>query len=643
MNKVGMGVTNGHETDLDRLLDLGCGLYLLIHSGPESIEQARRIRERHAGARIIVRRVGGVGDPPESVAAQIAGVYHDYWRVAQVKDWIAWNEPDRPEEGGFSTRSVAEWARQFLPLLRQKCPGVIAHFGAWANEQRYQTGDMWEWINVARAYDVVDFHAYSLSYLRAYLDWHKTFLPSNFWFCSEFNFGLGNGKPEHYGAMLYSAYDMAYPYVNSLGVTPFIWRWVNPEPGGDVLNICDDGEAQRWIESAVADLPDKYDPAPTPPVPPTPDPPIPDPNPQEDSMYETTPERGAFFAGSGMVIWYVDPVIAARHGNSARCAHGGDMNALADGLMRLNVNWVTIKVADGDSYWTGQAVKADELRRILWEKGSDIRVIPWTYVYSGNADHSTWTGESIVNRRALRDFGSLIIDVEVEADGKWQETEWMMAQIREEFPEAPIAYCPIPIIDYNPNLPWVQYQQTCDAVLPQFYVDLLGSGNASLWPIDRMYDIWEKWHRNWADRQVPVLPLYPMLEVFSVHDPRATRLRGYAEACLARGALGLSGWEYVMMGPEAREIWADVGELLPALPPVDPQEPGGPVEPGEPTPPVGFDREAAGADLNALWGVLERLATLATTTANRTKAAQEAGFGKDLVIHLKDAILKLEG
>jgi hypothetical protein len=356
-------------------------------------------------------------------------------------------------------------------------------------------------------------------------------------------------------------------------------------------------------------------------------------------MYETTPERGQFFAGSGMVVWYVDPAIAARHGHSARCAHQGDMNALADGLIRLNVNWVTIKVADGDSIWEGQIRKAHELRQALWNRGSDIRVIPWTYVYNGGADHSTWDGESVANQRALREFGSLIIDVEVETDGHWQEAEWMMQQIREEFPEAPIAYCPIPIIDYNLNVPWVQYQQTCDAVLPQFYTDLLGGGNASLWPINRMYDIWEKWHQNWQARGVPVLPLYPMLEVFSVHDPRATRLRGYAEACLARGALGLSAWEYVMMGREAEEIWADVSEQIPAAPPVDPVEP---TEPVEPPPGEGFDKTAAYEDLNALWGVLGRLEALVTAPSKKPAAATDASFGRDLITHLKNEVLKLE-
>lgn len=249
-----MGVTNGPEPDMGALLDLGCGLYLLIHGAGYALDQAATIRARYPGARIVVRRPGGIGDSPASVVGQIAEVYPAYARLG-IRDWIAWNEPDRPDEGGFTAEQVAAFAEAFEPLARAACPGIVLHFPAWWSEQRYQGDEPAKWVPVARRYDVADFHAYlSVEYVQAYLRFHSTHFPDNQWMCTEFNWGLGNPRPADYGDLLYRAYRACWEWDACIGLTPFIWRWPGSEPGGEALEIANDPDAQAGIRRAVAEL-----------------------------------------------------------------------------------------------------------------------------------------------------------------------------------------------------------------------------------------------------------------------------------------------------------------------------------------------------------------------------------------------------
>lgn len=277
-----MGAPNGYS-NLDDFLDIPFGSVLVLH-GDHATDQVKAIRERHPSTRIVLRLYGGIGGSPDDLAREISRLYLHYAQWG-VHDWIAWNEPDRTEEGGFSVEYTAVFADRFLSEIRRLSPDIRIHWPAWAHEQRYQDNEQYVWIPVAQKYDVIDFHAYlSVDYLRAFLRWHSSFFPDKEWMCTEFNFGLGNAKPTNYGKVLYEAYEEAYKYPQCSAVHPFIWEWINPEPGGEILNIAGDRYAILGVRQAAIILPSQYEPSPPQPPEPPPDPPPPTPEPRRPNM-----------------------------------------------------------------------------------------------------------------------------------------------------------------------------------------------------------------------------------------------------------------------------------------------------------------------------------------------------------------------
>lgn len=268
-NCIGMGAPNG-SVDISDMLSFNFGTYLIVH-GAHGPDQVRQIKQHNPDARIYLRRVGGIGSSPLDVLMECVHMLDDY-RDFGVTDLIAWNEADRAEEGGFSSRQIAEFALSFLQLARGHLPTIRLHWPALAHLPRYQNGEEWIWLPVARQYDVMDFHAYhDPNNVRQFFQFFSTFTPDKPVACTEYNYGPGNTYPHNYGDWIYEVYRMAiqdFPQAES--VCPFIWEWVNPEPGvGTSLDIRQDGNAKSGILRAQG-IPIPLDPLP--PVQPEPEP-----------------------------------------------------------------------------------------------------------------------------------------------------------------------------------------------------------------------------------------------------------------------------------------------------------------------------------------------------------------------------------
>ena len=251
MNKIGMGLPNGPGY-LDLVREIEFGVVLVIDAGAYADEQIRLVREWHPRTRIVVRRMGGLGTPPDRLAHDCAPRFADLKNRYGVVDWCFWNEPDRPEEGGHSAQVVADFARAFAPVARQVMPGIRLHWGAWSDEQRFQGLDPDIWLPVMREfYDVLDLHAYGPGYVRTFLQWAETFLPDKPNLITEFN-----PRPFDDAEQYVDAYRTAYEFSLNEGVCPFLLFWHGAETiYGDALNIAGSSAKEAAIRRAAAELP----------------------------------------------------------------------------------------------------------------------------------------------------------------------------------------------------------------------------------------------------------------------------------------------------------------------------------------------------------------------------------------------------
>lgn len=231
-SRVGMGLPNGPGY-LDTIRDIPLGVVFII-DGDWADEQIRQIREWQPRTRIVMRRLGGIGNRSDQLVDEVAARYRVLYQRFGVTEWCFWNEPDRREEGGFSARYVADYARAFAPLARAAMPGLRLHFGAWADEARFQDPDQWVWLPVVLdLYDVLDLHAYGPGYVRTYLEWAAARLPETPVLITEFN-----ARPYGDAVQFLDAYRTAADFPNCEGVCPFILYWHNPEPMyGDALSL----------------------------------------------------------------------------------------------------------------------------------------------------------------------------------------------------------------------------------------------------------------------------------------------------------------------------------------------------------------------------------------------------------------------
>lgn len=252
--KIGIGVTNG-AGDIADLLEVGFGTYLVVHGG-HSAGQVKQIRERYPDSRIYLRRFGSIGGSPVELAREMRDLFQNYSQWGIV-DLIAWNEPDRVEEGGFSSQQIADFAGAFLAEARRICPAARLHWPALAHLPRYQGSEPEIWLPVARQFDVINFHAYhDPGNARAFFQWISTFIPGRPIACTEYNWGPGNARPPSYGDWLFEVYRQAVEdFPAAEAICPFIWEWIHPEPGiGTTLDIKRDADAREGVRRAISEL-----------------------------------------------------------------------------------------------------------------------------------------------------------------------------------------------------------------------------------------------------------------------------------------------------------------------------------------------------------------------------------------------------
>lgn len=152
-----------------------------------------------------------------------------------------------------------------------------------------------------------------------------------------------------------------------------------------------------------------------------------------------------------------------------RC-EGGDPYAIAGVAKSAHLTHVLIKLADGTVTYNGSwGMEEDFITPVIHVlKSQGIKVWGWHYIYGYNP-----IGE--VNKAIQRinqyDLDGYVLDVEKEfqEDGKRIAAKRFMNIFRSAFPELPVALSSYRYPSIHPRVPWSEFLETCDLIMPQVY------------------------------------------------------------------------------------------------------------------------------------------------------------------------------
>ena len=187
-------------------------------------------------------------------------------------------------------------------------------------------------------------------------------------------------------------------------------------------------------------------------------------------------------------------------------------------MAQRGITHVYVKAGDGPNVWSQFAPCVDPFH------AAGLKVYAWQYVYADDPESEARVGIHALESRC----DGLVLDIEAECEGKHAEIARLWDVLRLSYPDAWIAYAPLPIIEYHdPEL----YRISCQyasAHCPQFYWADLGQ----YWgDFERLFSIWETAMAQWKAEGLPDLPLMPIGQAFGDATPdEIARFSVYAKS-----------------------------------------------------------------------------------------------------------------
>lgn len=208
------------------------------------------------------------------------------------------------------------------------------------------------------------------------------------------------------------------------------------------------------------------------------------------------------------------------------------------------IDHLLIKVGDGPRF--GDRSNPDVFRQQFLAvrdplKAAGLRVLTWSYNY---LEHPQAEAE-IANWSLANGSDGHVFDVEVEAKGKPEAAEDLGRQVRAVHPGAFLAYASLPVISRHRDLPYLQFNRFCDAVMPQFYIRSLGTGED--YPFSRLFAEWDEWTARWAADGEPVPVLAPTIDGYVPGNEQT--IREYGPLAQARNIPGVCVYRLDTMSP----------------------------------------------------------------------------------------------
>jgi len=266
--------------------------------------------------------------------------------------------------------------------------------------------------------------------------------------------------------------------------------------------------------------------------------------------------------GKGIWIWKLWEV------------ENGDVSKIIQKLNSANVNWVTIKCGDSDSFWTKTELTPEKINQF---HDAGIKVFGWHFVYSYDYWEIPDVSEADVSNRILDIPGidGLIINAEGDYEGpdKGPIAEQYLIEIRNKHPSSFIAYSSFARVDGHEWFPWLEFGRYSDVNMPQAYWQMRPTTPEE--ELRLMKEQFDKWHKIWEDGGFgdSVKPIIPVGQGWDVSGDEIKRF--YSRAIDDYEYQGMSLFRYGTMNEEMWNAYATCG---PSQPDLTPYKPLGPPE-----------------------------------------------------------------
>jgi hypothetical protein len=222
------------------------------------------------------------------------------------------------------------------------------------------------------------------------------------------------------------------------------------------------------------------------------------------------------FGGRGMWIWYVS------------ASSGGNLSSIIAQAKAYGISTLMIKSGDGTNMWS-QFTPA--LVSNLHAAG--LRVCAWQYVYGNHPQLEAQVGATAVKDGA----DCLLIDAEVEYEGKYVAAQTYMTQLRTLIgANFPVALAGFPYVDFHPAFPYSVFLGPGGAQYstPQMYWQDIGTS------VDAVYAHTLSFNRVYGRTIIPLGQTYS--------NPSAKSVMRFRLLSRAYGTPGVSWWDWQQTG-----------------------------------------------------------------------------------------------
>ena len=268
--------------------------------------------------------------------------------------------------------------------------------------------------------------------------------------------------------------------------------------------------------------PIKILPAPPPPAPPHPTP-----------LNTTTTPASAAFDAPGMWIWYLS------------ASSGGDLPTIAARAQAAGIKTLYVKSSDGASnYWSQFSPQL-----VAEVHALGLNICAWQYVYGNNP-----AGEAALGVRAVQSGADcLVIDAEVEYDGKYAAAQTYMQDLRAGVGASyPIGLASFPYVDYHESVPYSVFLGPGGAQynVPQIYWHAIGDSPDSAYA------------HTYVENRIYGRPIVPLGQLYG--SVPASQIERFRQVAAAYGAPGFSWWDWQSASAAAwSALTAPITDLTP--------------------------------------------------------------------------------
>lgn len=207
----------------------------------------------------------------------------------------------------------------------------------------------------------------------------------------------------------------------------------------------------------------------------------------------------------------------------------GTPDVVISKLKDLNIDDVCIKYHDGRAPMN---FKSDFLEYMPALKRAGIRVGAWGYNYFNSPDSEA----DLVIDSFRNGADYYIFDAEIEVEGKVQQTENVLQQVRKSVPKARLGYAPFPYANLHSSYPYEVFDKYCDFASPQLYWQTIGD------PVDISIN---KMVQSFKAKKLK-LPIYPSIQSYK------QQMDDYKKFCAMYKEFGL--WDLDSMDSNCRSF-----------------------------------------------------------------------------------------